>query len=121
LSRGRETLGEAVMLRTWTPKYLATAVNDRRRLSSILTQLVLVVAMASLSAIGVKSSLAAPSGVITSFCSLSSTTISDSAAPPTKASTYPSTATVSGVVGTVTHMTITLQNLSHTFPDDIDI
>jgi subtilisin-like proprotein convertase family protein len=34
---------------------------------------------------------------------------------------YPSTMTVSGVVGTVAKVTVSLQNISHTFPDDIDV
>ena len=44
-------------------------------------------------------------------------TINDNAA----ASPYPSTITVSGVSGPVNKLTVTLRNLSHTEPDDLDI
>lgn len=37
------------------------------------------------------------------------------------ATPYPSTINVSGLVGTVSKLTVNLNNLNHTFPDDIDI
>jgi len=37
------------------------------------------------------------------------------------ASPYPSTVVVSGLLGTVNNVTVRLNNLSHTFPDDVDI
>jgi subtilisin-like proprotein convertase family protein len=37
------------------------------------------------------------------------------------ASIYPSTINVSGLIGTVSKVTVTLTNLSHTFPDDLDM
>ncbi len=37
------------------------------------------------------------------------------------ASPYPSTINVAGLAGTVTRVTVTLNGLSHTFPDDLDI
>ena len=37
------------------------------------------------------------------------------------ASVYPSTITVSGVTGTVHQVIVTLHNLSHPFPDDLDM
>ncbi|HAZ43403.1 MAG TPA: hypothetical protein DCZ55_02685, partial [Cyanobacteria bacterium UBA11371] len=36
-------------------------------------------------------------------------------------SPYPAPITVSGVTGNITNLTVTLNNVSHTFPDDIDI
>lgn len=40
---------------------------------------------------------------------------------PAQASPYPSTLGVSGVSGTITSLTVTLHNINHTLPDDIDI
>jgi subtilisin-like proprotein convertase family protein len=37
------------------------------------------------------------------------------------AAPYPSTINVAGVVGTVSKVTVTLKNMNHTFPDDIDV
>lgn len=36
------------------------------------------------------------------------------------ATPYPSNITVAGLLGTITSVTVTLTNISHTFPDDID-
>lgn len=38
-----------------------------------------------------------------------------------QASPYPSTINVAGVVGMVSKVTVTLKNMNHTFPDDIDV
>ena len=56
-------------------------------------------------------------GTCTSGCNPTSITINHSGA----ASPYPSPLTISGVSGTVANVTVTLNNLSHTFPDDVDI
>ena len=56
-------------------------------------------------------------GTCTSGCNPTSITINQSGA----ASPYPSPLTISGVSGTVASVTVTLNNLSHTFPDDVDI
>jgi subtilisin-like proprotein convertase family protein len=50
----------------------------------------------------------------------SSITINDSFSPPTKATPYPSNITVSGQ-STITKLTVSISNFSHTFPDDVDI
>src|SRR5688572_7055045 len=41
--------------------------------------------------------------------------------PASVASVYPSQITVVGEVGTISKITVTLNNLSHNFPDDIDM
>ena len=52
---------------------------------------------------------------------LTSIAILDSASPPTIAAPYPSNIAVAGVVGTITQVTVKLNCICHTFPDDIDI
>src|SRR5215213_9170875 len=47
-------------------------------------------------------------------------TISDSVSPPTKASLYPSNITVSGLAGTIFQVKVTLTNLTHADPQNID-
>ena len=56
-------------------------------------------------------------GTCPSGCNPSSITIN----PGGVASPYPSSISISGVSGTVASVSVTLNNLSHTFPDDVDI
>src|SRR2546423_4104185 len=48
-------------------------------------------------------------------------TINDGPTPPTIATPYPSTITVTGLTGNVSKVSVKLNGLSHTAPDDIDI
>ena len=57
-----------------------------------------------------------------SFSNTNAITINDSGTPPTTGSLYPSSISVSGLNGqTISHLTLTLDGLSHTFPSDLDI
>lgn len=57
-----------------------------------------------------------------SFTNSSPVSINDIGNPPTLGSLYPSTISVSGLdFQTITHLSITLDGLSHTFPSDLDI
>ncbi len=47
--------------------------------------------------------------------------INDSNSPPTLATPYPSTITVSNLVGTVNKVTVRLLDVTHDFPNDIDM
>ena len=65
----------------------------------------------------------APAGTQT-FCNANPITFANAippAGPPVAATPYPSDISVSGMTGTVTNVIVTLNNLSHTFPDDIDL
>ncbi|MGE0128799.1 MAG: Ig-like domain repeat protein [Blastocatellales bacterium] len=55
------------------------------------------------------------------FCNTGAITISDTALPPTAATPYPSKIFVSGIPGLITKVTLSLENLTHTNPDDVDI
>jgi subtilisin-like proprotein convertase family protein len=49
-------------------------------------------------------------------------TVNDSGTPPTLGSVYPSTISVSGLDGqSISHISVTLYGLTHTFPSDLDI
>ncbi|WP_176549765.1 hypothetical protein [Bacillus toyonensis] len=48
-------------------------------------------------------------------------TINDSDTPPTPASPYPSPIEVTGLCPSITKVTVTLTNMNHSFPGDIDI
>ena len=56
-----------------------------------------------------------------SFCNTASIAIPASESEPRRANPYPSNVTVSGLSGLVNTVTVTLNNLSHTFPSNIDI
>jgi uncharacterized repeat protein (TIGR01451 family) len=55
------------------------------------------------------------------FTNSATITINDSSNPPTSAAPYPSTINVSGVNGNASRVSVTLSNLSHTFPEDVNI
>jgi subtilisin-like proprotein convertase family protein len=55
------------------------------------------------------------------FSNTTAIAINDSGTPPTTASLYPSAISVAGLDGTISHVTVTLYGLTHTFPSDLDI
>ena len=66
--------------------------------------------------------LSAANAASTSFSNLNPIFINDGTNAPTPASAYPSTVNVSGLTGsTIAKVTVSLFNLSHEFPDDIDV
>jgi len=57
-----------------------------------------------------------------SFSNTNPIPINDSGTPPTTADLYPSSISVSGLAGqSISHLTVTLHGLTHTFPSDLDI
>lgn len=58
-----------------------------------------------------------------SFANTNPITVNDALpnSTPSRANPYPSSVSVSGLSGTITHVTVTLSGLNHTFPDDIDV
>jgi subtilisin-like proprotein convertase family protein len=64
----------------------------------------------------------ATAAATTTFFNNNSIVIHDGTNAPTPASAYPSTIAVSGLGGSIiTRMTVTLSNISHEFPDDVDV
>ena len=59
--------------------------------------------------------------VCQTFTNLTPIAIPDSTAPPTLATPYSSDITVSGAGTVITNVSVTLNGVSHSFPDDIDI
>src|SRR5262249_38055763 len=58
-----------------------------------------------------------PFPVVSSFSNTADIVIPDSGA----ATPYPSTINVSGVTGLIGKLTVTMTNVNHTFPDDVDV
>lgn len=57
-----------------------------------------------------------------SFANTNAITINDTGTPPTTADLYPSTIEINGLGGeSISHLTLTLHGLTHTFPSDLDI
>jgi subtilisin-like proprotein convertase family protein len=54
-------------------------------------------------------------------CNAGAITINDSATPPTTATPYPSVINISGAIGIFSLVSVELNGINHTFPDDIDI
>jgi subtilisin-like proprotein convertase family protein len=57
----------------------------------------------------------------TAFSNAAAITINDRTTSPLAATPYPSPITVSGLPGTIAHMSVTLNQFRHTFPDDVDV
>ena len=55
------------------------------------------------------------------YSNLALITINDGLTPPTPATPYPSSITVPSVGGTVSSLSVTINGISHTFPDDVDM
>src|SRR5260221_1873268 len=64
---------------------------------------------------------AATGSAQSSFFNSAPIAINDSTNPPTKASPSPSAITVSGLSGLIQGVSVTLSNVSHTYPDDIGV
>ncbi len=62
-----------------------------------------------------------PEASVVTFSNTGNININDSAAPPTPATPYPSTITVSGMPPSMSNLRVVINGLTHTFPDDIDI
>jgi subtilisin-like proprotein convertase family protein len=57
-----------------------------------------------------------------SYSNTNAISINDAGTPPTLADSYPSAITISGLDGQfITHLTLTLSGMTHTFPSDLDI
>ena len=79
---------------------------------------------ASLSLFGLLTALvlaALPSHSQVTFSNPAFITINDSTNTPTKATPYPSPLTVAGMPGFITGISVTLSNVNHSFPGDIEV
>src|SRR6187200_1580341 len=70
---------------------------------------------------GILTGAAGDSAASAVFSNTNPVIINDSATPPTKASLYPSPITVSGLAGQVGTVKVTIHDLSHSFPDDVNM
>jgi subtilisin-like proprotein convertase family protein len=95
------------MRATQSPK--RTMVNWRRARRLFASSLVLVLSL----------TLSVPAWAVV-FPNAAPITVND-AATVGVANPYPSNISVSGLTGTISNITVTLNNLNHTFPDDLDI
>ncbi|HEY7281678.1 MAG TPA: Ig-like domain repeat protein [Actinomycetota bacterium] len=97
----------------------STTCARRGRGLSALTSVVVIAAMVPV-ALG---ALAGVAAAATSFCNPSSITINDrvSAQPPNGATPYPSNVTVSGMSGTTSDVTLSLNGINEGRTDDLDI
>jgi len=65
--------------------------------------------------------LCAHTNTCVQVCNTGAITINDSTTPPTTATPYPSVINISGVSGIFSLVSVDLNGIAHTFPDDIDI
>src|SRR5262249_60688742 len=80
---------------------------------------VLVACLGTLTAIGIPRAAGAPSFANRTFITIPATGTGTSTGAP--ASPYPSNITVAGLSAPIGRVSITLNGLSHTFPDDLDM
>ena len=92
----------------------------RGRTRSALTSLAV---LAALPPVGLFAMSGTASAVTTQFCTATPITINDrvAATPPNAATPYPSPLTVSGMVGTISDVTLTLNDVTEARPDDLDV
>ncbi|HVG29516.1 MAG TPA: M12 family metallo-peptidase [Pyrinomonadaceae bacterium] len=70
---------------------------------------------------GAANTPAAPQSLFLNSTPITVNDRSSNSNPPATGSLYPSTINISGMTGTITQVTASLNDLSHTFPDDVDV